>query len=332
MKLLLTGASGVLGSHLTRELLQDGHQVYALVHRKALGEGPVVCIQGDVTLPRFGIQGEFPKLDAIVNAAGLVSFNNRERPALQRVNVDGAWNAANTASCLGIPLLHISTAYVCGDHKGIFEATDLELGQHHRNEYERSKYQAEQEIREWKKHHLSWTIFRPSILVGDSKVSGIPPLHGLYLGVRGVYLTKRWLERKFALPALDPELRLRADPHATINIIPVDIAARQIADLVLKSEPGTYPIVNTQPPTIAQICAGAGAALGAKIIPCLSFEPNPGERMLERLVRDLLPYLQGEPVFAANPSCPSPAAQVIPPGFVEQTARLFLLNHSGQKR
>ena len=330
MRILLSGASGTLGRYLTMAFLEDGHQIYALMHRKESMVGPVTYVKGDVTLSSFGIQGPVPKVDAILNAAGLVSFANSARSALEQVNAVGALNAAELARGLGIPFFHISTAYVCGDHKGVFTANDLDLGQNHRNEYERSKFQAELVIRA--EQDLTWTIFRPSILVGDSKVSGIPPLHGLYLGVRGVYLTKRWLERKLALPALDPELRIRADPCATMNLIPVDIAARQIADLILKSEPGTYPIINTQPPTITEICAGASAALGAKIIPCLAFEPNPGERMLERLVRDLLPYLQGEPVFAANPACPSPASQVIPPGFVEQTARLFLLNHSGPKR
>lgn len=336
MRLLLTGASGSLGSYLVREFLQDGHQVYALMHRKAPQEDSVTCIQGDVTLPRFGIQGALPQVDAIVNAAGLVSFNNRDRQALERVNVYGVINAANVARELNVIFFHISTAYICGDYKGIIRPNDLNVGQTHRNAYEWSKFQAEQQIRGWK-DDLSWVIFRPSILVGDSKVWGIPPLHGLYVGVRGVYLTKRWLERKLALPRLAPVLRLKADPCATINLIPVDIAARQIADVVLKTDKDhlvvtgknpIYPIVNTQPPTITQVFAAAGAALGAQIVSCLSFDPNPAERVLERLLRDLLPYLQGEPIFAPNPSWPAPASELIPPGFVEQTTRLFLLNHT----
>jgi nucleoside-diphosphate-sugar epimerase len=97
MRILLTGASGALGRHLTIEFLSKGVPVCALVHRQAPWIGPVVSIKGDVSLPGLGIKEEVPRLDAIVNAAGLVSFDNRDREALGRVNTGGALNCADLA-------------------------------------------------------------------------------------------------------------------------------------------------------------------------------------------------------------------------------------------
>lgn len=320
MKVLLTGATGLLGQHLTRKLSEDGHQVFPLVHRRLVEDGRSHLL-GDVTLPRFGLQ-DLPQIDALVHSAGLVSFSRRHRDALDRVNIQGTRHAADLAKELGVPLFHISTAYVCGDHKGVMKAHELDVKQTHHNDYERSKYQAEQHIRrQW---GLTWTVFRPSLLVGDSKVVGVPPLHGFYVAVRAIALTKRWLERSLALPGLTPRLRLRADPEATLNLIPVDLAAREVADVIADGHPGTYPVVNQHPPTIRQICYEASAALEAQIIPCLSFDPNPAERLLERLIGDLLPYLQGEPEFTPNPESPLSRAELIPQGFVESTTRLFL--------
>lgn len=320
MKILLTGATGTLGSYLFRELLRDGHQVYPLVHRKPVEDGGIYLV-GDVTIPGLGIE-RIPKIDALVHAAGLVSFHKRDTAALRTVNVGGTQHAADLARKLNIPLFHISTAYVCGDHKGDMGADDLDAGQKHRNEYETSKFRAETVIKSMP--GLTWTIIRPSILVGDSKVVGIPPLHGLYLAARAGYLVKRWLERTLGLPGLVPQLRLRADPDATLNLIPVDVAARQIADLVHSGQTGVHYAVNPQPPTVRQVCDEAGAALGAKIVPTLEFDPNPAERVLERLLKDLLPYLQGEPVFQGTASSPVATSGIIPPGFVKMTTQLFL--------
>lgn len=321
-RLLVTGASGSLGSYLLPELLKDGHQLTALVHRTPPKVDGITIVRGDVTLPWFGIEGPFPRVDAIVHCAGVVSF--RDRPELHLNNVVAVEYVTDLSLALKVPLFHISTAYVCGDIKGVVGPGDLDRGQDHRNAYGKSKYSAECIIRG--KPGVEYTIIRPSILVGDSTVVGIPPMNGFYVAVRACYLGKRWLEHKVGLPPIEPHIRLPGDPEATLNLIPVDIAARQIADLVKADVRGAFYVINERPPLVKDIAAAASRALGARLEMVPDLTPNPVERVVLRLMRDMLPYMVGEPVFdnSATWAFTSARCEGLTPDFIEATTRQFL--------
>ena len=317
----MTGASGTLGTSLVPELLKDGHEVVALFHRIPPWFGCTASVRGDVTLPGFGIEEPLPAIDAIVHCAGRVSF--QDHPALHLTNVAAVEYATELSIKWGVPLFHVSTAYVCGDAKGTLGPDDV-LGQKHRNAYEKSKYSAECIIRS--KPGLQFTIIRPSIVVGDSKLGGIPPLSGFYVAMRAAYLGKRWLERKAGLPPIEPHIRLPGDPEATLNMIPVDIAARQIADLVKANVRGAYYVTNESPPLLKDIAAAASSALGARLEIVPDFSPNPAERLVHRLMQDIAPYMAGEPVFdnSATWEFTSARCEGLSPAFIESTTRHFL--------
>ena len=322
MRLLVTGASGFLGIYLVPELVKDGHQVTALVHRTLPSVDGFSVVRGDVTLPWFGIEGTVPSVDAIVHCAGMISF--RDRPELHLSNVTAVEYATKLSVDLGVPLFHISTAYVCGDAMGVLGPDDLRMSQNHRNAYEKSKFTAECIIRG--KPGVQYTIIRPSILVGDSKIAGIPPMSGLYVAVRACYLGKQWLERKVGLPPIEPHIRLPGDPEATLNMIPVDIAARQVADLVKANVRGAYYVTNEDPPMVKDIAAAASRALGAQLEMVPDLTPNPAERVVLRLMRDMAPYMAGEPVFDNSVTWPFTSARCygLTSDFIEATTRQFL--------
>jgi len=327
---LLTGSTGALGTYLLPELLADGHEVVALTHRKLpRADSPgVTVVPGDITKDDLGMIGVC-KVDAVVHAAALTLFQRRHAQALKRTNVLATCNVALWARRRGVPLYHVSTAFVCGSYQGTFYPQQLDVGQAHRNEYERTKYEAECVLTAC--DGLDYTVLRPSVLAGDTKVSGIPPLGGLYAGVRAVYLTKERIERSMGLPAMEPTIRLRAVPEATLNIIPVDIVARQIADIVDNGARGTYHLVNQAPPTVAEILAAVGRAIGADIQPVISFDANLAERLAVRMLGNLLPYLQGEPHFdcASTSLVSSASCDGVPNDFLEETVRKFLAVDSG---
>jgi hypothetical protein len=149
---------------------------------------------------------------------------------------------------------------------------------------------------------------------------------GIYAGLRGLYLAKRWLEHTLALPPLEPTFRLRCDPAATLNLIPVDVAARQIADLVTKGAQGTFHMTNEQPPRMAEVMAAAERVLGARIELVPDLDPNPAERIVEKVMEDLLPYMRGEPSFDTSnlDGLCSVRCSRLPQGFIAATTQRFL--------
>lgn len=296
MRLLVTGCTGFLGTYLLPELLKDGHEVIALIRDGSKVPHCSSFVLGDVTDICFGIdQNEIPQFDAIVHLAGVVSFSRKDWGLVRKVNVGGTQNAANFARLFSIPLFHISTAYVCGDYKGTFMPDMLDVGQSFRNEYERSKYDAEKFIRSYEK--LEYAIIRPSIIVGDSHVTGLPPLAGYYVGVQAIEVARRWFEDKLQLPPARLSIRLKARADATLNLIPVDIVARQIADVVKANARGCFHLTNPVPPTISELTPIISEAVGADVVPIMEFDANPAERIVARMAGALLPYLQGEPTF-----------------------------------
>lgn len=328
MKLLVTGASGFLGRYLVPELISAGHEVTVLIRKTEYLTGGVRLLKGDVTNPVI-FDGHLPNLDGIVHCAGVVSFGNKDRELSHQVNTMGTYNVANLADARGLILWHISTAYVCGDYQGVFKPEMLMVDQGFKNFYEKSKYLAEEMLRT-KFQEIDCKIIRPSILVGDSQVKGIPPLMGFYSGVRGVFLAKKWFERSMKLPPIDPEFRLQADPEATLNMIPVDLAAKQIAWLITSRANGTFHVVNLGPPKIKDVLAASGKAIGAIITPVKEFDANPAEKMIGQMAGRILPYLQGEPAFEVSWPVGKSGAGCYGLGrdFIEQTTRKFLLNGS----
>lgn len=163
MRILVLGATGFIGRHITAALLGAGHHVVAAVRRPAEaqrrfpGIDTVQCdLARDVTaavwLPR--LQG----IDAVVNVAGLL-----RGPAITAVHVEGP--RALYAACRSAGLrriIHISAI-----------SADTAAG----TDYARSKWQAEEELRA--QGDLDWVILRPSLVYHQGSYGGTSLLRGL---------------------------------------------------------------------------------------------------------------------------------------------------------
>lgn len=175
MNIFLTGASGLVGSHIARQLLQNGHQVKALrrsntsVRLLADVADQIEWVEGDLldTLPLIEY---LQNAEIVVHSAAMVSFVPADVEQMNKVNIDGTANLVNI--CLDIPsikkLVYISSIAALGRSKDsliINEETKWESSDDNTN-YARSKYYAELEVWRGSEEGLPVAIVNPSIVLG----------------------------------------------------------------------------------------------------------------------------------------------------------------------
>ncbi len=119
MKVLITGGSGFLGSHLTRRMAADGHQVRILSRRPPPGSAEhsnVEWILGDVADPE-GVERAVRGSEYVVHAAARANSmaSRRESTLVTQVNVEGTKNLARACRKHGVRrLVHISSVAAVG--------------------------------------------------------------------------------------------------------------------------------------------------------------------------------------------------------------------------
>ena len=253
----MTGATGLLGSYLLRDLVLNGESVAVLTRRgrrqspqsriESMVSGweaeagrmlrrPVV-FEGDITLPRCGLDDDAIgwirlNCDTLLNNAASLTFDG-QAPGQEpwRSNVDGIRNLLDVADRAAVGHVHhVSTAYVCGLRSGVIREDEIGEPEAFANDYERSKALGERLIRE-AKHLESSTIYRPSIIVGDSGTGFTSTYHGFFAALRLAHT----LVRCVPLGATSSESLLEflgIRPHWHKNFIPVDWVARTISALL----------------------------------------------------------------------------------------------------
>jgi long-chain acyl-CoA synthetase len=247
---LITGATGFLGMEiLARYLERTDRPVYALVRARdqaqanrrlretvatVLGQGRaheerVHAVPGDVETPDLGLDDATQRdlasrVTDIVHSAASVSFTE-PLPVMRRINVEGTRRMLDLAErCRDHGGLrrftHISTAYVAGTQEGDFRESVLDVGQDFHNPYEQSKFEAEKLVRA-RRGRLPVRVMRPSIIVGE-RASGWTTSFNVLYGPLKAFARDR-------LPALP------ADPHAPVDVVPVDYVADAV--FTLASDP-----------------------------------------------------------------------------------------------
>lgn len=205
--ILLTGSTGLVGRYLIRDLLLSGHRL-ALVNRPSKKqniferleeilqkwEGELgtllprpVCFEGDVAEPGLGLDSEARQwisrhCDRIIHNAAVLTFHGSDRQSEPwRTNLEGTRNTLQLCKETGLRIVHyVSTAYVSGRRDGVIREDELDCGQEFRNDYEQSKFLAEQLVRE-ADFIDELTVYRPAVIAGDSKTGYTSTYHGLYM-------------------------------------------------------------------------------------------------------------------------------------------------------
>ncbi|MBV9044635.1 MAG: SDR family oxidoreductase, partial [Alphaproteobacteria bacterium] len=195
--IVFTGFPGFLGSELLPRLLRraPGDEALCLVQSKfaelarerARGLDRVKLAEGDITAP---LAIDPTDVTEIYHLAAIYDLKVPRELGL-RINVDGTRNVLDFAErCPSLKRLHyISTCYVSGRYDGVFTEDDLEKGQRFNNFYEETKYLAEIDVRARMKQGLPATIYRPSVVVGDSASGATQKFDGPYFVIQ-------WLMRQ----------------------------------------------------------------------------------------------------------------------------------------
>ena len=162
MRVLVTGGTGFVGTHVVNRLLKRGHEVAVLARDPAKTRNrynrPVEAVAGDVLDPA-SFAGAASGREAVVHLVGII--HEKGRQTFDRMHREAAANAVAAAGSAGaLRLLHMSAMGASEDSP---------------SEYGRSKAAGEKVVRA---SGLDWTIFRPSIIFGpgDGFVSLLAPI------------------------------------------------------------------------------------------------------------------------------------------------------------
>ena len=284
MNILITGGSGFLAKALIPRLLEQGNKVYGLYRKPPEQHIPhrLSVLVGDITKEDLGLKNCPSDIDAIYHLAARLDLTNNKK--VRETNVVGTRNVLSFMKQHNIPrLVFISTAYT-----------------QQRNAYEISKEQAEQDVLSARATQgLRVSIVKPSIIIGSKENPGTDQaINHVALTIAKVYsrvqAARKKVQDTLALPPLELGFRVKGDPQATLNVIPVEVVADEIARL---DSEGIFYITNPKPPLLRDVASEVGAALGLNIHIQKEFRASPPEKLLEKLIKPFLAYMQGEPHF-----------------------------------
>jgi nucleoside-diphosphate-sugar epimerase len=212
-------------------------------------------VEGDIQSENCGTgAGSFPRPDQFWHVAASLRYEDRYAAEIFRTNVEGTRNALALARSCGVErhFNYVSTAYVSGSRMGVIRE-EVSSGYAANNPYEGSKMQAEALVHQ--SHDLCPRIFRPSIVIGHSITREVSSgFSGLYGFIKRVLKLCQLLDRIQDGLSSRAGLRVIADPAALLNLIPVDIVARQMVRISRsRSRATVFHITNPTPPPAAEV-------------------------------------------------------------------------------
>lgn len=280
--ILLTGFPGFLGSELVERLLQRcpldttvacliqskfkelaKQRAAAIERRNVQRSGRIRLYEGDITLPDLGLGKDYAALTGktleIYHLAAVYDLAVKKRMGML-VNVKGTRHMLRFAeNCSSLNRFHyVSTCYVSGRYAGEFSENDLQKGQTFNNFYEETKYLAELEVQKCMASGLPATVYRPSIVVGNSRTGATQKYDGPYFIIQ-------WILRQ---PAYAIVPIIGDTNRCQVNLIPSDFLIDAISHLssLELSRDKVYQLCSPDPPTVSELLAILEDATERKLV------------------------------------------------------------------
>ncbi|QJW98197.1 hypothetical protein FTUN_5778 [Frigoriglobus tundricola] len=365
---LLTGATGLLGRYLLRDLSARGVPLAVLVRgdrqRPAAARLDTLLgcwdrefgrrlprphlLEGDLTKPGLGLSREAAAWMAarcrqVVHNGASLTFVGADRtgdPWL--TNVTGTANVVAACRAAGVRALHyVSTAYVCGRRTDCVYENEPVAADGFRNDYEASKAAAERLVRA-ADFPEPVTVLRPAVIVGDYATGFTSTYHGLYLYLQFLWQMARRAprrpDRSWRLP-----IRLNLAGGELRNIVPVDWVSAVMADVVSRPElhGRTYHLAPARPLTTQSLEASIAGYFGYEGVTfagrgaLAAGSLTPAEAQFYKYVARYEQYWADEPRFdtrnlqAAVPDRPCPPTDA---AFVRRLIDYAIGDDWGRKR
>lgn len=178
-KVMVTGATGFLGRHLTKELRDEGCQVVALCHEERLDDAFLALgaevVKGSV-LDRAAVERAAEGAEVLFHCAGKVSRDAKDAGMLHTLHVEGTKTALDGARAKGVKRAVVASTSgvvaVSDDSEPIDENGPVPLELIGSWPYYRSKLFAENEAFERNRDGFEVVAVNPALLLGPGDVTG----------------------------------------------------------------------------------------------------------------------------------------------------------------
>ena len=223
----------------------------------------VEIFEGNITSRDLGLEEEDYKrlcceVDEVFHCAAATHFEEQRVGELMVVNVEGTKKMLQFANSGKQKKFHyVSTAYVAGKQNDIVYENELvDEEPLFNNEYERSKFIAEQVVIKYARdNEIPYTIYRPGIIVGDSKTGATCKFDNLYIFMKVLCNIQKSFINHESEGLNDITVRVPGIPDALINLVPVDYVADAIV-VILKAKESVnkiFHITNPYPPELDEL-------------------------------------------------------------------------------
>jgi NAD(P)-dependent dehydrogenase (short-subunit alcohol dehydrogenase family) len=262
MHYFVTGATGFIGRRLVRRLLQHKQSVVYFLVREAsaartdellrywgVDKTRAIAVAGDLTEPGLGIsKSQVAKLTGTIkhffHLAAVYDLKADEETQV-KVNIEGTRHVVEFANEIRAGCLHhVSSIAAAGLYEGVFREDMFEEAENLDHAYFRTKHDSERIVREQTKG--AWRVYRPGMVVGDSKTGEMDKIDGPY------YFFKLIQRLRQALPPWMPTIGLEG---GRINLVPVDFVVEALNHIAHKRglDRKTFHLTDTEGMRVGQV-------------------------------------------------------------------------------